>query len=164
MARGSKKKYTSKQKRKAHDIEKGYKKRGVSSKEAERRAWATVNKSDQGGRKKGGGGRGKKRSKSSSRKGGRKGGRKIERRKARGDRVRNDACTDRDQITRKRSRKFHFDRGPFLSCGLGSFFAESGARLFRQMRNRSLSPRSFGGLLNVPLRSGSLCFSCHNFS
>jgi hypothetical protein len=47
------------------------KKRGVSSKEAERRAWATVNKSDKGGRKKGGGGRGKKPSKSSSRKGGR---------------------------------------------------------------------------------------------
>ena len=74
MAQGSKKKYTSKQKRKAHDIEKGYKKSGISSKEAERRAWATVNKSE-GGRKKGGGGRGKKRSKSSSRKGGRKGGR-----------------------------------------------------------------------------------------
>jgi hypothetical protein len=67
MARGSKKKYTSK--RKASKIERGYKKRGVSSKEAERRAWATVNKSDKGGRKKGGGGRGKKRSKSSSRKG-----------------------------------------------------------------------------------------------
>ena len=48
MARGSKKKYTSKQKRKAHHIEKGYKKRGVSSKEAERRAWATVKKSDRG--------------------------------------------------------------------------------------------------------------------
>jgi hypothetical protein len=46
MAQGSKKKYTSKQKRKAHDIEKGYKKRGVSTKEAERRAWVTVNKSD----------------------------------------------------------------------------------------------------------------------
>jgi hypothetical protein len=76
MARGSKKKYTSKQKRKAHDIEKGYEKRGVSTKEAERRAWATVNKSDKGGRKKGGGGRGKKRSTSSSRKGGKKGGRK----------------------------------------------------------------------------------------
>jgi hypothetical protein len=76
MARGSKKKYTSKQKRKASKIEKGYKKRGVSSKEAKRRAWATVNKSDRGGRKKGGGGRGKKRSKSSSRKGGRKGGRR----------------------------------------------------------------------------------------
>ncbi len=73
MARGSKKKYTSKQKRKASKIESGYKKRGVSSKEAERRDWATVNKSDKGGRKKGGGGRGKKRSKSSSRKGGRKG-------------------------------------------------------------------------------------------
>jgi hypothetical protein len=43
MARGSKKKYTSKPKRTAHDIEKGYKKRGVSSKEAERRAWGTVN-------------------------------------------------------------------------------------------------------------------------
>jgi hypothetical protein len=71
----AKKKYTSKQKRKAHDIEKGYEKRGVSTKEAERRAWATVNKSDKGGRKKGGGGRGKKRSTSSSRKGGRKGGR-----------------------------------------------------------------------------------------
>jgi hypothetical protein len=76
MARGSKKKYTSKQKRKASKIESGYKKRGVSSKEAERRAWATVNKSDKGGRKKGGRGRGKKRSKSSSRKGGRKGGRR----------------------------------------------------------------------------------------
>jgi hypothetical protein len=75
MARGSKKKYTPKQKRKASKIERGYKKRGVSSKEAERRAWATVNKSDKGGRKSGGG-RGKKRSKSSSRKGGRKGGRK----------------------------------------------------------------------------------------
>ena len=59
MAQGSKKKYTSKQKRKAHDIEKGYKKRGVSSKEAECRAWATVNKSDKGGRKKRGGAAGK---------------------------------------------------------------------------------------------------------
>jgi hypothetical protein len=76
MARGSKKKYTSKQKRKASKIESGYKKRGVSTKEPERRAWATVNKSDKGDRKKGGGGRGKKRSKASSRKGGRKGGRK----------------------------------------------------------------------------------------
>ena len=36
MARGSKKKYTPNQKRKAHDIERGYEKRGVSSKEAER--------------------------------------------------------------------------------------------------------------------------------
>jgi len=71
MARGSKKKYTSKQKRKASKIERGYKKRGVRSKEAERRAWATVNKSSRGG-KKNGSGRGKKESKASSRKGGRK--------------------------------------------------------------------------------------------
>ena len=72
MARGSKKKYTRKQKRKASHIERGYEKRGVGKKEAERRAWATVNKSDKGGRKKGGGGRGKKRNKSPSRKDGRK--------------------------------------------------------------------------------------------
>ncbi len=81
MARGSKKKYTSKQKRRAHKIEKGYKKRGVKSKEAERRAWATVNKSSGGG-KKSGSGRGKKRSKASSRKGGKRshgGGRKKKR-------------------------------------------------------------------------------------
>jgi plasmid stabilization system protein ParE len=72
MARGSKKKYTRKQKRKAEHIARGYKRRGVSKKEASRRAWATVNKSDRGGRKKGGGGRGKRRNKSPSRKGGRK--------------------------------------------------------------------------------------------
>jgi plasmid stabilization system protein ParE len=75
MPRGSKSKYTGKQKRQAEHIEEGYKKRGTSSKEAERRAWATVNKETKGG-KKSGSGRGKKTSKSSSRKGGRKGGRK----------------------------------------------------------------------------------------
>lgn len=80
MARGSKKKYTGKQKRKAEHIEEGYEKRGVSKKEAERRAWATVNRSDKGG-KKGGSGRGKKPSKSSSRKGGRKGGRARKKRR-----------------------------------------------------------------------------------
>ena len=73
MPRGSKAKYTSKQKRKAEHIEEGYKKRGTSSKEAERRAWATVNK-ESGGGKKSGSGRGKKENRSSSRKGGRKGG------------------------------------------------------------------------------------------
>ncbi|PYK59358.1 MAG: plasmid stabilization protein [Verrucomicrobia bacterium] len=75
MARGSKSKYTGKQKRKAEHIEEGYEKRGTSKKEAERRAWATVNK-ESGGGKKSGSGRGKKGSKASSRKGGRKGGRK----------------------------------------------------------------------------------------
>jgi plasmid stabilization system protein ParE len=51
MARGSKSKYTNKQKRKAEHIEEGYEKRGVSHKEAEKRAWATVNKQDGGGKK-----------------------------------------------------------------------------------------------------------------
>ena len=73
MPRGEKSKYTSKQKRQAEHIEEGYEKRGTSKKEAERRAWATVNKSTGGG-KKSGSGRGKKTSKASSRKGGRKGG------------------------------------------------------------------------------------------
>ena len=40
MARGSKKKYTDKQKRQAEHIEEGYKERGTSEDEAERRAWA----------------------------------------------------------------------------------------------------------------------------
>ena len=75
MARGSKAKYSNKQKRKAEHIEEGYNKRGTSKKEAERRAWATVNKEEKGG-KKSGSGRGKKSSKASSRKGGRKGGKK----------------------------------------------------------------------------------------
>ena len=78
MARGSKSKYTGKQKRKAEHIEEGYEKRGTSKKEAERRAWASVNK-ESGGGKKSGSGRGKKESKASSRKGGRKGGRKKKR-------------------------------------------------------------------------------------
>jgi len=71
MARGSKSKYTSKQKRRAEHIEEGYEKRGVGRKEAARRAWATVNKSSGGG-KKGGSGRGKKGSKASSPKEGEK--------------------------------------------------------------------------------------------
>lgn len=55
MARGDKSSYTSKQRRKAHDIERGYESRGVSDKEAERRAWATVNKDSGGGKKSGSG-------------------------------------------------------------------------------------------------------------
>jgi plasmid stabilization system protein ParE len=73
MPRGDKSSYTDKQKRKAEHIEEGYEDRGVSPKEAERRAWATVNK-ESGGGKKSGSGRGKKESHESSRKGGRKGG------------------------------------------------------------------------------------------
>src|SRR4051812_30282544 len=75
MPRGDKSSYTSKQKRQAEHIEEGYDKRGVSTKEAERRAWATVNK-ETGGGKKSGSGRGKTTNTASSRKGGRKGGRR----------------------------------------------------------------------------------------
>src|SRR5690348_14465088 len=73
MPRGDKSSYSSKQKRKAEHIEEGYEKRGVSSGEAKRRAWATVNK-ESGGGKKSGSGRGKKESHASSKKGGKKGG------------------------------------------------------------------------------------------
>ena len=73
MAQGDKDKYTDKQKRKAEHIEEGYEKRGVSHDEAERRAWATVNK-DSGGGNKSGSGRGKPDTNATAKKGGRKGG------------------------------------------------------------------------------------------
>jgi len=73
MPRGDKSSYSSKQKRRAEHIEEGYEKRGVRSKEAARRAWATVNK-ESGGGKKSGSGRGHAENRSASRKGGRKGG------------------------------------------------------------------------------------------
>jgi plasmid stabilization system protein ParE len=50
-------KYTKKQERKADHIEESYEKKGVSKKEAESRAWATVNKQDGGGKNPGGSGR-----------------------------------------------------------------------------------------------------------
>ncbi len=76
MPRGDKGAYTDKQKRKAEHIEESYEERGVSSKEAAKRAWATVNK-ESGGGKKSGSGRGKKGNKSASRKGGKKAGKKA---------------------------------------------------------------------------------------
>jgi plasmid stabilization system protein ParE len=75
MARGDKSSYTDKQKRQAEHIEEGYEKRGVSEGEAEKRAWATVNKSSGGG-KKSGSGRGKQTDTSPFKKGGKKGGAK----------------------------------------------------------------------------------------
>ena len=69
MPRGDKSAYTGKQQRKAEHIEEGYEKRGVPATEAARRAWATVNKEDHGG-KKSGSGRGKATDKSPSKKGG----------------------------------------------------------------------------------------------
>ena len=55
MPRGDKSSYTDKQKRQAGHIEQSYEERGVPEKEAEERAWRTVNKQDQGGRKSGSG-------------------------------------------------------------------------------------------------------------
>lgn len=81
MPRGDKSSYTNKQKRMAEHIEEGYEGRGVSRKEAERRAWATVNKETHGG-KKSGSGRGKTEDHSPSRKGGRLGGRAAAKRPA----------------------------------------------------------------------------------
>ena len=55
MPQGDKDKYTDKQKRQAQHIEESYEERGLSEEEAERRAWATVNKQDGGGKKSGSG-------------------------------------------------------------------------------------------------------------
>ena len=55
MPRGDKSAYTDKQKRKAKHIEESYEQRGVSHKEAQARAWATVNKDSGGGNKSGSG-------------------------------------------------------------------------------------------------------------
>ncbi|MGE4241935.1 plasmid stabilization protein [Ramlibacter sp.] len=73
MPRGDKSAYTDKQKRQAEHIEERYEKRGVGKKEAESRAWATVN-AETGGGKKSGSGRGKAEDHSPSRKGGKAGG------------------------------------------------------------------------------------------
>ncbi len=73
MPRGDKSAYSNKQQRQAEHIEEGYEKRGVPDKEAERRAWATVNKTTGGG-KKSGSGRGKAENKAPARKGGKLGG------------------------------------------------------------------------------------------
>jgi plasmid stabilization system protein ParE len=81
MPRGDKSSYTDKQKRMAGHIEEGYEHRGVPESEAERRAWATVNKETGGGKKRGSG-RGKKVNRAPSRKGGRLGGRAAARRPA----------------------------------------------------------------------------------
>src|SRR5438128_2478639 len=96
MPRGDKSSYTEKQKRQAEHREQGYEHRGVPEKEAERRAWATVNEQDHGGKKSGSGvgkmqdqggretgsGVGKARDTSSSRKGGHLGGQAASQRPA----------------------------------------------------------------------------------
>ena len=74
MPRGDKSSYTGKQQRQAEHIEEGYKRKGVDGDEAERRAWATVNKMTGGG-KKSGSGRGEPVNKGPAKKGGALGGR-----------------------------------------------------------------------------------------
>ena len=76
MPRGDKSSYSSRQKRKAAHIEKGYEKRGVSKKTAAKRAWATVNKQEGGGAKKGSGKKTASRKKTAAKKGTRKTARK----------------------------------------------------------------------------------------
>lgn len=73
MPRGDKSKYTDKQKRQAEHIEEGYEQRGVPEDEAERRAWATVNKMTGGG-KRSGSGRGHPINKTPAKTGAKKGG------------------------------------------------------------------------------------------
>lgn len=55
MPRGSKEKYTTKQKDQAEAIEKQYEAKGVPAETAEARAWATVNKQSGGAEKSGSG-------------------------------------------------------------------------------------------------------------
>ena len=55
MPQGDKDAYTDRQKRKAEHIEESYEARGTPPEEAERRAWATVNKQEGGGKQSGSG-------------------------------------------------------------------------------------------------------------
>jgi hypothetical protein len=101
MPRGDKSSYTQKQKRQARHIEQGYEERGVPTREAERRAWATVN-AETGGGKKSGSGRGRKVNLAPARKGGKKGGQAAARRPkaARSASARKAAATRRRRAAR----------------------------------------------------------------
>jgi hypothetical protein len=101
MPRGDKSKYSGKQKRQAEHIEEGYERRGISEGEAERRAWATVNKMTGGGKKEGGSGHGKKMNKAPARKGGRLGGKAAAQRPA----AARSASARKAAATRKRRSK-----------------------------------------------------------
>ncbi len=98
MPRGDKSAYTDKQKRKAEHIEEGYEKRGVGRDEAERRAWATVNK-ESGGGNKSGSGRGVKDTTVAARKGGKRGGKAAASRSA----AERSASAKKAAATRKRN-------------------------------------------------------------
>jgi plasmid stabilization system protein ParE len=100
MPQGDKSSYTDKQKRKAEHIEDGYEKQDLSEGEAERRAWATVNK-ESGGGKKSGSGRGHAENHQSSEKGGKIGGKAAASRSA-ADRS---ASAEKGAATRKRNQQ-----------------------------------------------------------
>ena len=103
MPRGEKSKYTDKQERKADHIAESYESRGVPEKEAERRAWATVNKDDGGGKNPGGSGRGVHTGHPAAHKGGRKGGHAAATRTAaeRSESARKAAATRRRNAARR---------------------------------------------------------------
>jgi plasmid stabilization system protein ParE len=103
MPQGDKSKYTGKQERKADHIAEGYEKRGVSEKEAERRAWATVNKDDGGGKEAGGSGRGKQTGHPAAHKGGQAGGAAAASRSA----ASRSASAKKAAATRKRNAEHH---------------------------------------------------------
>jgi plasmid stabilization system protein ParE len=103
MPQGDKSKYTDKQERKADHIAERYEARGVSEKEAERRAWATVNKDDGGGKKPGGSGRGKSTGHPAAHKGGEKGGKAAASRTA----AERSASAKKAAATRKRNADQH---------------------------------------------------------
>ena len=98
MPRGDKSKYTDKQERKADHIAEGYEKKGVGKDEAERRAWATVNKDDGGGKKPGGSGRGAHTGHPAAHKSGRLGGKAAASRSA----AARSASAKKAAVTRKR--------------------------------------------------------------
>ncbi|WP_027135086.1 hypothetical protein [Geminicoccus roseus] len=102
MPKGDKSKYTDKQKRKAEHIAEGYEDRGVGPDEAERRAWATVNKDDGGGNK-AGSGRGTHTGHPAAHEGGKKGGEASASRSA-ADRS---ASAKKAAATRKRNAEHH---------------------------------------------------------
>ena len=102
MPRGDKSSYSDKQKRQAEHIEEGYEKRGVGEKEAERRAWATVNK-ETGGGNKSGSGRGVPDTNMSSKRGGRIGGPRGGKASARRPAAARSRAAKKAAATRKRS-------------------------------------------------------------
>lgn len=98
MPRGDKSSYTDKQRRKADHIAESYEARGVPEKEAEARAWATVNK-ESGGGNKSGSGRGVPDTNVSAKRGGKLGGKAAANRPA----AERSAAAKKAAATRKRN-------------------------------------------------------------